>query len=148
MICRHRRIWIPKRRNRSGGRRRKNVLTRSLITSRKSVSILSATIWEHQLTGAERLALLCHILMNCSHLHHCTTNDLKAAIQSDRTKLKPIEKERILEDVWKIGYQLERFRGGGIGRFLALVFWSGERANCHQMEIAWSWSMPAKKRLE
>lgn len=65
---------------------------------------------------AERLALLCHILMNTRDLHDCSTDDLKAALESDKAKIKPAGKEAILDDVWKIGRQLERFKDGGEGK--------------------------------
>lgn len=68
------------------------------------------------LTSTERLALLCHILMNTRDLHDCSTEDLRQAIRSDRAKIKPTEKELILEDVWTIGNQLERFKDGEMGK--------------------------------
>lgn len=77
---------------------------------------LSEAACDSSLTLAERLALLCHILMNTRRLHDCTTEDLRKAIKSDRAKIKPQEKESILEDVWKIGNELERFREGAIGK--------------------------------
>jgi hypothetical protein len=73
---------------------------------------------------AERLALLCHILMNTGRLHDCRTEDLKMAILSDHAKIKPPEKAAILEDVWKIGDALERFKRGEIG--VALSYASGK----------------------
>lgn len=62
--------------------------------------------------------------MNTGELHDCSTNDLRQAIESDRAKIKPVGKESILEDVWKIGNQLERVKRGEIGRNL---FFSSER---------------------
>jgi Protein of unknown function (DUF2841) len=67
------------------------------------------------LTNVERLALLCHILMNTGELHDCQTEDLRKAIESDKVKIKPIEKYDILEDVWKIGHELERVKRNEIG---------------------------------
>jgi Protein of unknown function (DUF2841) len=73
-------------------------------------------IFEKLLTSTERLALLCHILMNTLDLHACSTEDLKEAIESDKAKIKPTGKEAILGDVWKIGHELERYKKGEIGR--------------------------------
>jgi hypothetical protein len=65
---------------------------------------------------AERLALLCHILMNTLELHGCNTDDLKAALEADKAKIKPAGKEEILSDVWKIGRQREIYNSGGKGK--------------------------------
>ncbi len=56
--------------------------------------------------------------MNTHRLHDCSTEDLRAALESDKAKMKPAGKEVILEDVWKIGRALENFRSGGQGKTL------------------------------
>lgn len=117
MISQHKKTRIPRKRSQSGGHQKRNALTRSLTILRKSVSISNAAL-EISLIVPERLALLCHILMNTHRLHECSTDDLKAALESDKAKIKPAGKEAILEDVWKIGRALENFRCGGKGKTL------------------------------
>ncbi len=57
--------------------------------------------------------------MNTHRLHDCSTEELRAALESDKAKIKPAGKEVILEDVWKIGRALENFRSGGQGETLS-----------------------------
>lgn len=56
--------------------------------------------------------------MNTRDLHDCSTEDLKEAIESDKAKIKPVGKESILADVWKIGRELERYKNNEIGKAL------------------------------
>ena len=61
--------------------------------------------------------------MNKDNTHHCSTEDLQQAIETEKAKVKPPEKIEILTDVWKIGRALTRFKNGEIGivRFLHLL---------------------------
>jgi hypothetical protein len=77
---------------------------------------------------AERLALLCHILMNTLELHDSSTDDLKAALEADKAKLKPAGKEEILNDVWKIGRQIEIYKRGGKGKKTCFCLRPGDSA--------------------
>jgi hypothetical protein len=54
--------------------------------------------------------------MNTLDLHDCSTDDLKAALEADKAKIKPAGKEEILSDVWNIGRQIEIYKGGGKGK--------------------------------
>lgn len=115
MICVRRKTRIPRRQNQDGGHQKTTAHIKSQTILRKSVRISRQYREILALTIAERLALLCHILMNTRDLHECSTDDLKQAITSDRGKIKPIEKEAILQDVWKIGELIERFKDGQVG---------------------------------
>jgi Protein of unknown function (DUF2841) len=115
---------------------------------KKERKSLQSTFSNSLLTELERLALLCHILMNTRDLHDCSTEDLRQAIISDRAKIKPIEKEAILEDVWKIGRLLERFKSGGAGEALVSTLSEMAQLISPKTEHPWFMSRPAKRKPE
>jgi hypothetical protein len=63
--------------------------------------------------------------MNTLELHDCSTDDLKAALEADKAKIKPAGKEDILSDVWNIGRQLEIYRSGGKGKNACFLLLTG-----------------------
>ena len=68
----------------------------------------------------ERLGLLTHMLLNTMGPHiKCSVNDLRNAFATDLIKIKPAAKADILQDVWKVVYQVERYREGLIRRCLS-----------------------------
>ena len=78
-------------------------------------------MWKTSLTVADRIALLCHLLMNTRDIHDCSTDDLKMALEADKAKVRPPGKEAVLEDVWTIGRLIEQCNDGQKGEILALT---------------------------
>jgi hypothetical protein len=63
--------------------------------------------------------------MNTLELHDCSTDDLKAALEADKAKIKPAGKEEILSDVWNIGRQIEIYKNGGKGKKACILLKTG-----------------------